>query len=753
MNDTNDGIFNAIAALNDRCEENVEAYDSVRKSFGSAGLWNDYRSFSGPQDYSRVPHSPTSNMTVRPEYNQADYNYYRPGETSPETAKGQMAISLRAYERVPIVRNVMDMMADFTVEGMRIVHRDRNKAAFLKKWAEKVMMHHVSERIAHMLYTVGTAPVRVLEGKLPLRIERDWSKSTAFEEINVRDQKFQSRVIPLGYKMLNPLTLEVIGGDIATFVGHPVYGLKISQKLMLDMQKLEQLAITSESFKDILQRVPDNLRLAVKGRHQIVALDQKKLEVLFYKKDDWRTWPVPILASIFDSLAQLEKLHLADSSALDGAISQIRLWRLGIYNDSNPAHSILPKSAAINKLRNILSNMGLGVLDLVWGPELDFKESSSQVYKYLGSEKYHQVMSEIHAGLGVPQALTGQAARGGGNAGFTNNAISMKTLIERLEYGRRILAGFWNKEFLKIQKAMKWKYPAKIMFDRTVLADEAAEKKVIMDLWDREIISNQTVLELCRRDPELEIIRVQSEARKRKNKRMPEKASPYHSPQGELELKKLVLQGGGVAPSEVGLELEERKEGEVTNLEKQGQLQVELAEKNNQAKIAQQKAKPKSAGGDGRPKTSKDKQPRKKRQAKPKSIGSKNSFINLFSWGNEAQASLNDLLSPAYLSHVGKKNLRSLTKAEFDKFEEFKFKTFARFAPYAKINADNVYNILENAFPVDDDIIISKEVLLKHFENEHERKPTVEELRQIQSSAYALKYEYEGELEDVESED
>ena len=59
-------------------------------------------------------------------------------------------------------------------------------------------------------------------------------------------------------------------------------------------------------------------------------------------------------------------------------------------------HKIIPTKAAINKLRDILaSNVGGGTMDLVWGPELKFTESQSQVYKFLGTEKYQPVLTSI----------------------------------------------------------------------------------------------------------------------------------------------------------------------------------------------------------------------------------------------------------------------------------------------------------------------------------------------------------------------
>ena len=62
-------------------------------------------------------------------------------------------------------------------------------------------------------------------------------------------------------------------------------------------------------------------------------------------------------------------------------------------------------------------------MELARESELSFKESSSDVYKFLGSEKYTAVLNSIYAGLGVPPTLTGMANNGGG---FTNNLSHLK---------------------------------------------------------------------------------------------------------------------------------------------------------------------------------------------------------------------------------------------------------------------------------------------------------------------------------------
>ena len=45
---------------------------------------------------------------------------------------------------------------------------------------------------------------------------------------------------------------------------------------------------------------------------------------------------------------------------------------------------------------------------------------------------------------------------------ISNNYVSLKTLIERLEYGREVLSGWWRQEIEMVQKAMGFRFPAQI---------------------------------------------------------------------------------------------------------------------------------------------------------------------------------------------------------------------------------------------------------------------------------------------------
>jgi hypothetical protein len=365
----------------------------------------------------------------------------------------------------------------------------------------------------------------------------------------------------------------------------------------------------------------------------------------------------------------LEKMRLADMSALDGAISNIRLWTLG-----NLEHKILPNKTAINKLRDILaSNVGGGTMELVWGPELSFQESSSEVYKFLGSEKYTSVLNSIYAGLGVPPTLTGMASGGGG---FTNNFISLKTLVERLQYGRDQLTRFWEKEIEMVRQAMGFRYKAYIQFDQMTLSDEAAEKALLLQLVDRDIISQETVLERFKEIPQIEKIRLQREFDERQGEDTPDKAGPFHNANHKMDLEKIALQGGKVNPQDVGLKTSVPKDILMPKPPVPGGGLPNA---------------PKPSNPNGRPPFKQDTGPRKQRIATPKSKPGVAEFVY---WAEESWKEISDVLTDAYLNSKSKKNLRQLTKSEVKELEKLKVDVLTNVDIMSEVNATSIRDIL-----------------------------------------------------------
>ena len=583
----------------------LEEYIGINKATASRRYFNDFSNLDG-------------NTGGRPGLTRTDYDYFRPDEAVPKHVKRIIKKAEDVYQRVGLVKNVIDLMGDFVSQGISLVHENRSAEKFFNQWFKKVNGKERSERFLNNLYRTGNVILYRSFADITPEL-KTFMKSMA-NDIKVEMPNVTQNQIPWRYNFFNPTTVNMKDGGLSLFLGTKHFTVKNSIS-----DKFGENGVPT----DVLQTLPARVRNAIKRGDKEIPLEENRLSVFHYKKDDWNQWANPMIYAILDDIIMLEKMRLADMSALDGAISNIRLWTLG-----NLDHKILPNKAAINKLRDILaSNVGGGTMELVWGPELSYTESNSQVYKFLGSEKYQSVLNSIYAGLGVPPTLTGMAGNGGG---FTNNFISLKTLVERLQYGRDLLVRFWQGEIEAVRRAMGFRKAAHVHFDQMSLADESTEKNLLLQLADRDIISHETVLERFKEIPSVEKIRLKREVKERAKEETPNKAGPYHNPEHKQDLEKIGMQGGKLTPQDVGLE---------TSVPDEVLMPEKKEDKPQPNNVRDNDDKTKDPEG-GRPKFSVDTEPRKQRVETPKS---KPGVAELIMWSNESFETVSTIITDAYL--------------------------------------------------------------------------------------------------------
>lgn len=675
----------------------LEGYDGVvyrSQAHGYGGYDGSYRK----QTYLDIE----PNRNVRPSFDRSDYDAFRPGEAIPVRQKKIMAACMVAYDRVGIIRNVIDLMSDFASQGLVLVHPNKAIEKFYRKWFSQIRGYDRSERFLNYLYRCGNVVVQRRTAKIN-RTKEEELRRAAGADVLIEDAKIPRREIPWVYDFLNPLAVEVDDAGMLA-VGKPKFYLNISK------YTYQSLMQSSNTNNNAFKTLPTDLQARIQNGDRRIPLADDTF-FYHYKKDDWLLWANPMIYAILDDIRMLEKMKLADLAALDGAISQVRLWTVGDFEQK-----IVPTKAGLQKIRDILaSNVGGGTMDLVWGPELKFTESNSQVYKFLGSEKYQPVLTSIYAGLGIPPTLTGAA---GASGGYTNNYVSLKTLIERLEYGREILTRFWQQEIEYVRKAMGFRFPAEIHFDSIILSDEAAQKKLLLDLADRDIISQETLLERFREIPSIERVRVRREERERMSDAdAPKKAGPYHNPHHREDMAKIAMTKDVLDSKEyleqIGLPATDTPPVPATG-----------------PQSPQKSASPTQPSG--RPQFSKDTTVRKQRRVLPKSGEPTAATL----WGIEAQEKIAEVMTPIACSHFGKKDARALSKSEVDDLEYLKLCIFTGLEPLVEVTPEIIQKVLKlNTKPSTafDSLVVSKQ---EAFNATRQRKPNIAEMRYIYASAY-----------------
>lgn len=447
---------------------------------------------------------------VRQPFSREDYDWFRPGEAVPKKFKDTVKLCRSFYKSVGMVRNIIDLMVDFTCEDLEIIHTDLEKQIFFNVWAKKVQLQDRVESFVKNLLVDGNTVVKRVTGKLTKPVENEWvekSLSAPDQKLKTKDNTPDKREIPIRYIFLDVVNLSWNHDDISILTGDRKLSMSIPRHIT---------SIMKNKDTSIYQSLPQDMRTKL-GSGDSIQLDMDKIYYTSLRKDDWESWGTPLLYGIIPDVFYKNKLRLAEVSALDGVINVIRIWKLGDHN-----LKIFPDVGAIDHLRDIITaNPGGGALDIIWDSMIDMKDYYPPIDKILGAEKYTQVNSDILTGLGIPEVLIG-----GRGSNFSNSFIQLKTLVEKLKGYRNRVLDWVNNETSMVCHAMGWKKAPLVRFKEMNLHDENVSKRLIVGLLDRGIISVESVLEVYGQDFSVEIERIRREEEKLKEYNI-DKFSPF----------------------------------------------------------------------------------------------------------------------------------------------------------------------------------------------------------------------------------
>ena len=244
---------------------------------------------------------------------------------------------------------------------------------------------------------------------------------------------------------------------------------------------------------------------------------------------------------------------------------------------------------------------------------------------------------------------------------------------------------------------------------------------------DRDIISQETLLERFRELPGIERIRVRREERERTNdSSAPKKAGPYHNPQHREDIAKIALTKDIIDSDEyldrVGLPT--RTEDVVED--KVESLPIEQESVYN----------PESENG--RPRFSRDLTKRKQKRVLPRSGDAMTATL----WALEAQNKISDIISPIALAHFDKKNVRSLNKAEVDQLEYLKMCILTGMEPYMEITPETVKALIDAGTKPSEDFNLVVAQKVDSFTAKNSKSPNNSEMKYIHASALVDMFDF-----------
>ena len=218
----------------EQASANVDSYDGVMNTSGSYR-----RSYLDIED----------GISVRTSYRKGDYYRFRAGEQPPTLEKEIIERCMNAYEKVGIIKNVVDLMGDFGSQGISLVHTDKNAQKFYRRWWEEVSGSERSERFLNTLFRCGNVVIKRRYAKLNKATQKKMTRGE--DDVIITKENISRRRIPFVYDFLNPINIDVVGGRSALFTGDKKYKMKLSTYIKKSYEAKE---IPSNQLSDEIQK-------------------------------------------------------------------------------------------------------------------------------------------------------------------------------------------------------------------------------------------------------------------------------------------------------------------------------------------------------------------------------------------------------------------------------------------------------------------------------------------------------------------
>jgi len=555
--------MNASANIGDSMESRLThmflggGTDMMNGQFGYTGEFLQQGNYGGEES------GPRGNATLRRFL----------GGKKDETKLAWLKIKMcrEVYDNDGQVASIIDLMADFTTEGVNFVHENKGAQNFYRGWAEKIKLANRVRRVTIDLLIGGTVFLYRVYAKLSEAEKRAMKRFTIGQAIGNKyvitdeegnetliDPKIQYDSIvrtlldPEGKAKTDAAFAKVIKKYVADRIKSQ--GEKIIERNIKEGEKgvvpwkyisLNPLQIRPNekggwsyllSKEDLLQLVgkvdikvddtkktlrvtlPDGLSGTIKpikraeatGFFAEMELTEERLAIVAYNKYDWAQWGSPggLVWKAMPTIVFKNTLRAMEQKNAKAAINMVYLWKLG-----NVAEGLIPTLEDYERFADMLKAPA-STLNILWNDAISGEVIQPDLKQIFDEKRWAGLRSELTSQFGITQAVvTGE----GGN--FSSSFISVQGLLERLQSIRQLLIEEWLlPDALIIQKAMGFKKLPKIVFNQMSLRDKAAENLFLQGLYDRGVVSDETMYETIDRNIGVERSRLEQQRVRRRTR-------------------------------------------------------------------------------------------------------------------------------------------------------------------------------------------------------------------------------------------
>jgi hypothetical protein len=461
-----------------------------------------------------------------------------------------------AYLGYGVVRNIIDMYADFATEGVEITHENESVQNFYNSWATKVGLRErllsmflnlfvsgqtfvhrrwatledsdkramkrakASEMIGDTLLIRGKTKDKTVGATETAFINWFLSKNEVHLKEDNKNNKTQGAApkapteeelpenpdkrIPWGYTFLNPLQMEIRGRKIR---GEHYWVMCVDKRDTLDIARgmglssRQELGTTEINLpREFLSRVKKYQGPGAGYAAEVKLSNEELCVVQAPGKWDWFDWAVPFVFPALRALSFKDCLRNMEIRACQSVINSIFLFKLGNIDKGMPA-----EDEHFERLADMLQMPGQA-MNILWNEAIEAEVLQPDIGSIFDTGKHESADKDILTALGVPEVLIGGK---GGN--FSNSFIAVATVLEKLESYRNQVHAWLMGEIKVIADAMGFQKLPVVRFGRTSLKDEKAYQSFLTGLYDRNILSADSLLREANTSADIEAHKLKTE--------------------------------------------------------------------------------------------------------------------------------------------------------------------------------------------------------------------------------------------------
>ena len=395
-------------------------------------------------------------------YNTGGYGYN--GGYSSMDVRDAVILCQKAYYNVAVFAQVINLMTEFSVGDVFLREGSSKSREFFNALFDKINLNNFQDQFFREYYRSGNVFIYKTEVEL-----RDKEVKTLSQTFGLISRSAEKVKLPSKYIILNPADIQFTG-SLSFSSGNY---LKLLSDYELSALRRKDRGVDDEAFYQSLD--PEvKKQIDQKATTVLMSLDKNKIHAVFYKKQDYEPFAVPMGFSVLDDINWKLEMKKMDMALTRSVQQLILLVTMGAEPDKG---GINQKN--LEAMQSLFQNQSVGrVLISDYTTKAQF--IVPDIADVLDPKKYEVVNADINQGLN--NILFGSEK-------FANQQTKMDVFIARLEQGRRDFLRFLQGEIKKIARELGLKNYPTIYFDDISLKDDINKMRLYNRLIELNVLT------------------------------------------------------------------------------------------------------------------------------------------------------------------------------------------------------------------------------------------------------------------------